>query len=105
MSSGQLRYKAGSASVCITPDEPYWLAGYAVRTAPAQGKISDLYASALALEDENGQRLIIASLEVIAINRELAARVAESLQARHGLVRRQLLLTATHTHYAPEFRA
>src|SRR6185436_15357492 len=98
------RYRAGAASVCITPSEPLWLAGYAVRKAPARGKISDLYASALALEDETGQRLVIASIEIIAINRQLADRVAAELRNRFGLERKQFLLTATHTHYAPEFR-
>jgi hypothetical protein len=104
MSSGPLNYKAGSASVCFTPDEPYWLAGYAVRTEPARGKISDLYASALALEDGTAQRFVVASADIIAVNPELRYRVGEHLQKRHGLSPRQFLLTATHTHYAPEFR-
>ncbi len=64
---GSFTYKAGTASICITPDEPLWMAGYAVRTAPARGKISDLYASALALEDETGQRFVMASADIIAI--------------------------------------
>src|SRR6476659_5779564 len=105
MIQNPLRYKAGAASVCFTPDEPFWLAGYAVRTAPARGKISDLFVSALALEDEVGQRFIIASAEIIAINAEIADRVAEVVRAHHGLSRHQLLLAATHTHYAPEFRS
>ncbi len=104
MTDNGLRYKAGAASVCFTPDEPFWLAGYAVRTAPARGKISDLFVSALALEDETGQRFVIASAEIIVVNAEIADRVAEVTQTRHGLSRQQLLLAATHTHYAPEFR-
>src|SRR5258705_6112375 len=104
MTNSPWRYKVGAASVCFTPDEPFWLAGYAVRTAPARGKISDLYVSALALEDETGQRFVIASAEIIAINAEIAERVANVMRERHGFSRRQLLLTATHTHYAPEFR-
>src|SRR3954447_477165 len=102
MTNKPLRYKAGAASVCFTPEEPFWLAGYAVRTAPACGKISDLYVSALALEDETGQRFVIASAEIIAINAEIADRVADVMRTRHGLSRHQLLLAATHTHYAPE---
>lgn len=105
MTNNPLCYKAGAASVCITPDESLWLAGYAVRTAPARGTITDLYANALALEDETGQRFVIASAEIIAINRAVADRVADAMRARHGLARRQLLITATHTHYAPEFRS
>src|SRR5690242_5576453 len=98
MSDPPLRYKAGAASVCYTPDEPFWLAGYAVRTAPASGKISDLYVSALALEDETGERLVIVSAEIISINPDVANRVADVIQAKHGLSRRQLLIAATHTH-------
>src|SRR3982751_3564523 len=101
MTNNPLRYKAGAASVCFTPDEPFWLAGYAVRTAPARGKISDLFVSALALEDETRKRFVIASAEIIVVNAETAERVADVMQARHGLSRHQLLLTATHTHYAP----
>jgi neutral ceramidase len=104
MSPSPMSYKAGAASVCITPDEPFWLAGYAVRKAPAQGKISELHVSALVLEDAGGQRFVIASLEIISVNSKLAARIFEAIKAKHGLAREQLLLTATHTHYAPEYR-
>jgi hypothetical protein len=99
-----LSYKAGTASVCITPDEPLWLAGYAARTTPARGKISDLYAGALALEDESGYRFAIASIDSIAVTRQIADAVAHDLQRRRGLSREQILLAATHSHYAPEFR-
>lgn len=105
MSAQPFVYKAGCAAVCITPEEPLWLAGYAVRKAPAGDKISDLYASAVALADQAGQRLVIASLDNLAINPAIADRVAENLQTRHGLARHELLLSATHTHYAPEFRS
>ncbi|HEX3599060.1 MAG TPA: neutral/alkaline non-lysosomal ceramidase N-terminal domain-containing protein, partial [Lacipirellulaceae bacterium] len=104
MSSSPIRYRAGAASECVTPDEPLWLAGYAVRTSPARGNISDLYASALALEDENGQRFVIASIDLIAITPAISTSVFEQLGARHGLRRERVLLTATHTHYGPEFR-
>ena len=104
MQGRPIRYKAGAATVCITPDEPLWLAGYAARTEPARGKISDLYASALALEDEDGQRFVIASMDLIAITPAIATSVVAAARMRHGLSREQLLLTATHTHYGPEFR-
>jgi neutral ceramidase len=104
MPSKEFSYKAGAASVPITPDEPLWLAGYAARTAPARGKLSDLYASALALEDQTGNRFVMASMDIIAITPTIAEPVAAAVQARHQLSRQQLLLTATHTHYGPEFR-
>jgi hypothetical protein len=104
MSSRSLPFRAGAASVCITPDEPLWLAGYAVRAAPARGKISDLFASALALEDATGNRFVLASADLIGITPIIADAVIEAAQSRHGLSRRQILLAATHTHYGPEFR-
>jgi hypothetical protein len=97
-------FKAGAAALCITPDEPLWLAGYASRTSPARGKLSDLFASAVVLEDQTGQRLVIVSVDLIAITPIIGDIVLEALAAKHGLSRREVLLFPTHTHYAPEFR-
>jgi hypothetical protein len=104
MSAKKQSFKAGAASVCITPDEPLWLAGYAARTAPARGTISDLFASALALEDESGQRFVVATADVIAMTAAVSTPVFDALKARHGLSREQILLVPSHTHYGPEFR-
>ncbi len=97
-------YRAGTASECITPDEPLWLAGYAARTAPATGKVSDLYASALALDDGAGGRLVIASIDLIAVTKIIAERVYEAVEKQIALPRERLILAASHTHYGPEFR-
>src|SRR5438067_998983 len=101
---GDMSWKAGTASVVITPDEPLWLAGFAARTEPAKGKISDLRASALALEDDSGGRLVIASMDIIAITKLVADPVIEQVRAATGLTSDRLILAATHTHYGPEFR-
>jgi hypothetical protein len=100
-----LRYKAGAAKVCITPEEPLWLAGYASRTTPASGKLSELYASAVALDDEHGARFVIVSVDLIAVTPAITLPIAAAARQRFGLEREQLLLTATHTHYGPEFRS
>jgi hypothetical protein len=99
-----IHFRAGAAKVCITPNEPLWLAGYASRTAPASGKLSDLYASALALEDAHGRRFVIVSIDLIAVTPTISGPAMEAVRQMFGLEREQLLLTATHTHYAPEFR-
>jgi len=104
MISGPPTYKAGAASICITPDEPLWLAGYAARTAPARGKLSDLFARALAIEDEAGIRFVLVSIDLIAITPIIAGSVIEAVRTRHGLSCSQLMLVPTHTHYGPEFR-
>jgi hypothetical protein len=88
----------------VTPDASTWLAGYAVRREPSKGKISDLRVEALALEDEAGNRLVIASMDIIAITKIVADPVIERVQREAGLSRERLILSATHTHYGPEFR-
>ncbi len=49
-------FRAGVASTVITPDQPMWMSGYAARTKPSEGKVHDLRAKALALEDSQGTR-------------------------------------------------
>src|SRR5262245_26394512 len=93
-------WKAGTASECITPSEPLWMAGYAARTEPSRGKVSDLYASALALEDPNGEKFVIASMDIIAITKQ----IADPVYAACGLAPDRLILAASHTHFGPEFR-
>jgi neutral ceramidase len=44
-------WKAGVARVKITPEEHMWMAGYAFRNKPSEGKLTDLWAKALILED------------------------------------------------------
>src|SRR5689334_13572024 len=102
--SRRMPWKVGTASTVITPDEPYWLAGFAARTEPAKGKISDLKVSALALEDEAGGRLVIASADIIAITRAIADPVIEKVVAATGITRDRLILAASHTHFGPEPR-
>src|SRR6478672_5084190 len=36
-------WKAGTAAVKITPEQPMWMSGYAARTKPAEGTLNDLY--------------------------------------------------------------
>jgi hypothetical protein len=97
-------YKAGTTTEIITPAESLWLAGYAARTEPAKGKISDLHATAVALEDEQGGRLVIASVDLIAVTKAIADPVAAAVEKEIGLPRERLILAATHTHYGPEYR-
>ena len=41
-------WKVGLAKTAITPSQPLWLSGYSSRTGPAEGKIHDLWAKAVA---------------------------------------------------------
>ena len=52
--AGEPFWRAGVAKADITPTEPLWLAGYASREKPADGKVTQLWIKALALEDAAG---------------------------------------------------
>lgn len=93
--------KAGAGRVVITPKQDMWMAGYAARKAPSQGKIHDLYAKALALEDESGARFVIVTTDLIGVSAWLSHRVAEGAGDRFQLPRDRLMITASHTHCGP----
>ncbi|MBV9125751.1 MAG: neutral/alkaline non-lysosomal ceramidase N-terminal domain-containing protein [Planctomycetes bacterium] len=97
-------FKAGVAARVITPPEGLWMAGYAHRNKPAEGKVHDLFVKALALEDPAGARLVLVTSDLIGLPRELSESVAAEVHRRTGLPRDRLLLTASHTHCGPVLR-
>jgi hypothetical protein len=97
-------HKAGAARVVITPDLGVWMSGYASRDKPAEGKVHELYAKALALEDARGQRLVLVTTDLVGLPRDLSEAVASAVQKQTGLPRDRLLLTSSHTHCGPVVR-
>jgi hypothetical protein len=94
-------FKAGTASRVITPGEPMWMAGYASRNKPAEGKEHELYVKALALEDAAGGRVVILTSDLIGLPRSLSEAVAEEVRKKTELPRERLMLTCSHTHCGP----
>jgi neutral ceramidase len=94
---------AAAGSVSITPDEPVWMAGYASRNKPSEGKVHDLFAKVLILEDEQRTRLAIVSLDLIGVTPELRSQVELAASAA-GIQPECLVLNASHTHCGPELR-
>ncbi len=97
-------FQAGVASIVITPDESMWMAGYAARNKPSEGKVHDLHAKALALEDEYGTRLVIVTVDLIGIPRPMRDWLAEHAKESYKLEPEALLLNASHTHSGPVIR-
>jgi neutral ceramidase len=98
-------WQAGVASVVITPETPMAMAGYASRTEPSDGKIHDLRAKALVLQDPGGNRLVIVTTDLIGIPRALRDSLEREVMRKHDLSPDALLLNASHTHCGPELRA
>ncbi|HZV04016.1 MAG TPA: neutral/alkaline non-lysosomal ceramidase N-terminal domain-containing protein [Gemmataceae bacterium] len=97
-------WKAGVAVRVITPEQSMWMAGYGNRNKPSEGKLTDLYVKALALEDPHGGRLVLLTSDLVGIPRSLAEPVAEEVRKRTGLPRERLMLTVSHTHCGPVLR-
>jgi len=94
-------WKAGFASVRITPASPIPLAGYAGRSAPFEGVAHELYVKALALEDAGGRRALLVTADHIGWGAEISVPLADELVRRTGLKRDAILLNASHTHSGP----
>src|SRR5687768_6663899 len=83
----QTSWKAGVAKIVITPREPIWLAGYAVRNRPSEGVLHDIYAKALALQDESGTTSILITTDILGYNRTMADTIAERIHKNFGVTR------------------
>ncbi len=100
----KLVWKAGVATVVLTPQSNIWMAGYASRNKPAEGAETQLYGKALALEDNKGTRLVMVTLDLIGVPRTLRKNLEERCAKAYLLPPAGLLLNASHTHSGPEFR-
>jgi hypothetical protein len=97
--------RAGVATETITPTElPFWLSGYAARTSPAHEVRQQLFAKALAMEDAQGARSVIVTIDIIGIPRALRNAVAEDVERQFALPPSALLLNCSHTHSGPAVR-
>lgn len=99
--AGAAGWQAGMAKVKITPEEPIWMAGFGSRTKASEGVRQDIYARALALQDATGKVAVLATLDVVSIEREMADAIAGECRRRFGLERDRLVLNVSHTHSGP----
>lgn len=95
--------RVGLARVCITPEKPVWLHGYASkdRFRPFEGKLNDLHAKAMAIEDARGERAVLITVDLCVLRAPEAKELFGLLGQRTGLQRRQLLVNFSHTHSGP----
>ncbi len=100
---GNPQWKAGAASVKITPGRPLHMAGYAARKEPAEGTEQDLFAKAIAIEDADGNRVVFITLDLIGVIEELRTAVAAQVEEKCQLPPQALLMNASHTHCGPAY--
>lgn len=93
-------WKAGVARAVITPETPVWLAGYGTKRAP-EGKIHDLWMKALALDDGEGNRVVMITSDFQGVPKIMSDRVFAQLAQKHGLQRQHIMFTFSHNHCGP----
>ena len=100
--TGPLPWKAGTASVDITPRRSLWMAGFAAAQAAVAGRRAAAARQGARLEDvpaaprRAGHRRSPRCHH--AASRD---RIAVEVQRRHGMARANLLFNASHTHCGP----
>jgi neutral ceramidase len=97
-------WKAGVAKADVTPSEALWMAGYASRERPAEGKLMSLWIKVLALEDAEGQQGVILTSDTLGIPQSIYQNVSGTLQKKFGLKPEQVIFSASHTHCGPVLR-
>lgn len=97
-------WKVGVAVAKVTPQKMLFMAGYASRKKPAEGKVQDLFAKALALQDEQGNKLVFVTLDLIGVPQLLRHAVAERAEKEFKLPQANLVMNASHTHSGPSLR-
>jgi len=94
-------WKAAAAKVNITPPQGMWMSGYASRNHAAEGMLHNLWAKALVLEDAEGNRGVIVTLDLIGLDRQLSENVCGKLEEQYGFSRDQVAICTSHTHTGP----
>jgi hypothetical protein len=98
------RWQAGVAAINITPAKLMWISGYGARDKPAEGKLTELWAKALVVQDPAGRRAVLVTMDLVGIDRKLSMAVCEALARKYGLDRASIMLSTSHTHTGPVVR-
>jgi hypothetical protein len=94
--------RAGFAKIAITPPLGIELAGYGVYLERRATEVHDeLFARALALEDESGERVLLLSLDLVGLSWELSEAISVQAAGVAGLGAERVLVSSTHTHSGP----
>ncbi len=96
-----MAWKVGVAEVDITPPVGVWLTGYAARTHPCTDIHDDLLAQALVVENSEGERAALVSIDLIALTNEQVSQIRRLVRQWTGIPPHRLLLNCSHTHSAP----
>ena len=94
-------WQAGVARVKITPERPIVLQGYFGRVTPTNQKLHDLWAKALVLQDAEGHKLALVTMDLAGIERKLSLAARNRIEKKYGIPLANMALATSHTHTGP----
>ncbi len=95
------KLRMGFAEVDITPPLGFPMAGY-YHVRLAKGSLDPLIARAIVFQ-EGDTRAALVICDLIGIARDLSVQVRKRASAKTGIPEANIVLTATHTHTAPDY--
>lgn len=93
--------RAQISKVEITPSEPCYLCGHAIRLDLSQGMMDPLYVSALIIEDVDKKNILL-SYDLILIDEELSMKIKLAVAKEIECDEDNVVVSFIHTHAAPE---
>ena len=97
-------FSVGFARVCITPEESVPLGGYGnVMTRMSQNVLSDIFSICLCLSDGE-ETVLLFENDLIASGEEITVPIRRAVSEKTGLPVSHILIGATHSHSAPDYR-
>ena len=94
-------WQVGVAKAAVTPEQPMWMAGYAARKRPAEGKTTELWAKAIVLQDSQEKKAVLVTLDLVGIDRDLGLSIRQKVAEKLGLELSQVMVNTSHTHSGP----
>jgi hypothetical protein len=93
----------GLARVCITPEEPVWLHGYASknRSRPYESVLDDIFAMAMAVKSKGGKPAVLIAADLCVLREPEETALCSVIMRKTGLARGRILLNWSHTHSGP----
>lgn len=94
-------WRAGVGVANITPTTPMWMSGYAARTRPAEGKLTDLWTKVVLLGNEKGPQAVVMAYDLVGVDHEIGDSLAKLAMDALKLPREAVLINCSHTHSGP----
>ncbi len=95
-------FRAGFHRICINPEEPMPLTGFANDAAQFHNRVlDDIHASCIALTDADDSTALLITIDACWIQDSLGVPLRKAIWEATGVAEDRIYLCATHTHSAP----